>query len=283
MAAERLFFKVLASHSYVSTPVVASRVMRVARIAKHGKTAWARLLEGDRARLLSAAPWEPGAADVEGGDLSWEPGDLRAPVAPSKIVCIGRNYAAHAKELGNEVPKEPLMFWKPPSSIIGPGESVVLRAESEQVEHEGELGVVIGKRCSRVTREDALSFVYGFTCINDVTARDLQKKDGQWTRAKGFDTFCPVGPWIETELDTKDLSVKCLVDGAVRQDGRTSQMMFDVPTLVSYVSRAFTLEPGDLIATGTPEGVGPLAAGNRVTVAIEGIGELTVSVAPALR
>jgi 2-keto-4-pentenoate hydratase/2-oxohepta-3-ene-1,7-dioic acid hydratase in catechol pathway len=180
------------------------------------------------------------------------------------------------------VPKEPLLFLKPPSSIIGPGEAVVLRAESDKVEHEGELGVVLGKRASRVTREEALSYVLGYTCVNDVTARDLQKTDGQWSRAKGFDTFCPVGPWIETDLDPTDLEVRCLVDGVVRQQGRTSQMIFDVATLVAYVSRAFTLEPGDLIATGTPEGVGPLAPGNRVTVAIEGLGELTVGVvAPA--
>ncbi|MBS2016550.1 MAG: fumarylacetoacetate hydrolase family protein [Deltaproteobacteria bacterium] len=254
--------------------------MRVARIEKNGKTAWARLLDGARARLLSAAPWDGG--EEVGDELGWSPADLRAPVAPSKIVCIGRNYAAHAKELGNEVPKEPLMFWKPPSSIIGPDGSVVLRTESEKVEHEGELGVVIGKRCSRVSPADALRFVYGYTCVNDVTARDLQKKDGQWSRAKGFDTFCPVGPWIETDLDPRDISVRCLVDGVVRQEGRTSQMMFDVAALVSYVSRAFTLEPGDLLATGTPEGVGPLVAGNRVTVAIEGIGELTVGVLPAV-
>ena len=138
---------------------------------------------------------------------------------------------------------------------------------------------MIGKRATRVSREEALSYVLGYTCANDVTARDLQKKDGQWSRAKGFDTFCPVGPWIETDLDPSDLSVKCIVDGQVRQDGRTSQMMFDVPTLIAYVSRAFTLEPGDLILTGTPEGVGPLAPGNRVTVAIEKLGELTVGVA----
>jgi 2-keto-4-pentenoate hydratase/2-oxohepta-3-ene-1,7-dioic acid hydratase in catechol pathway len=172
------------------------------------------------------------------------------------------------------------MFFKPPSSIIGPNETVVLRTESEKVEHEGELAVVIGKRASRVSREDALGYVLGYTCANDVTARDLQKKDGQWSRAKGFDTFCPLGPWIETDLDPRDLGVKCLVDGQVRQDGRTSQMMFDVPTLIAYVSRAFTLEPGDIILTGTPEGVGPLAPGNRVTVAIEKLGELTVNVAP---
>lgn len=251
--------------------------MRIAVLEKDGRSSW-YALEGARARRFGGSPFERGT--VEGDPVPWTESELRAPVRPSKIVCIGRNYAAHAKELGNEVPAEPLMFFKPPSSIIGPGETVVLRAESEKVEHEGELGVVIAKRCSRVSRDEALSYVFGYTCANDVTARDLQKKDGQWSRAKGFDTFCPVGPWIETDLDPSDLAVQCLVDGAIRQDGRTSQMMFDVPALVAYVSRAFTLEPGDLIPTGTPEGVGPLAPGNRVTVSIEKIGELTVSVAP---
>lgn len=249
--------------------------MRIAVLEKDGRRSWVAL-EGQRARRFAGSPFEGGT--VEGEPFPWTDDELRAPVRPSKIVCIGRNYAAHAKELGNEVPAEPLMFFKPPSSIIGPGESIVLRAESSKVEHEAELGVVIGKRASRVSREDALSYVLGYTCVNDVTARDLQKKDGQWARAKGFDTFCPVGPWIETDLDPSDLAVKCLVDGEVRQEGRTSQMMFDVPALVAYVSRAFTLEPGDLIATGTPEGVGPLALGNRVTVVIEKIGELTVGV-----
>ena len=251
--------------------------MRIAVLEKDGRRSW-YALEGLRARRFVGSPFEGGT--VEGEPFPWTDDELRAPVRPSKIVCIGRNYAAHAKELGNEVPAEPLMFFKPPSSIIGPGESIVLRAESSKVEHEAELGVVIGKRASRVSREDALSYVLGYTCVNDVTARDLQKKDGQWTRAKGFDTFCPVGPWIETDLDPTDLSVRCLVDGAVKQDGRTSQMMFDVAALVAYVSKAFTLEPGDLIATGTPEGVGAMPAGSRVTVAIEKIGELTVGVVP---
>jgi 2-keto-4-pentenoate hydratase/2-oxohepta-3-ene-1,7-dioic acid hydratase in catechol pathway len=250
--------------------------MRIAVLEKDGRRSW-YALEGARARRFGGSPFEGGV--VEGELAPWTDAELRAPVRPSKIVCIGRNYAAHAKELGNDVPAEPLMFFKPPSSIIGPGESIVLRAESEKVEHEAELGVVIGKRASRVSRDEALSYVLGYTCVNDVTARDLQKKDGQWSRAKGFDTFCPVGPWIETDLDPGDLAVRCLVDGEVRQDGRTSRMMFDVPALIAYVSRAFTLEPGDLIATGTPEGVGPLALGNRVTVAIEKIGELTVGVA----
>lgn len=249
--------------------------MRVAVLEKNGLRSW-YALEGAEARRFVASPFEGG---VVGGELlPWTEAELRAPVRPSKIVCIGRNYAAHAKELGNEVPKEPLMFFKPPSSIIGPGESIVLRAESGKVEHEGELGVVIGKRASRVTLANALSHVFGYTCVNDVTARDLQKSDGQWSRAKGFDTFCPVGPWIETDLDPQDVLVQCLVDGAVRQEGRTSQMMFDVPSLIAYASCAFTLEPGDLLATGTPEGVGPLVAGNRVTVAIEKLGALTVNV-----
>ena len=254
--------------------------MRIAVLEKDGRSSW-YALEGARARQFASSPFDPGTrGTVEGDLIPWTDAELRAPVRPSKIVCIGRNYAAHAKEMGNEVPKEPLMFFKPPSSIIGRGETVILRTESEKVEHEGELAVVIAKRCSRVTREEALSYVLGYTCANDVTARDLQKKDGQWSRAKGFDTFCPVGPWIETDLDPSDLSIKCIVDGQVRQDGRTSMMMFDVPSLIAYVSRAFTLEPGDLILTGTPEGVGPLEPGNKVTVAIEKIGELTVNVAP---
>ena len=250
--------------------------MRVAMLEQHGRTSW-YALEGTRARRFGRSPFEGGT--VEGEPVTWSEAELRAPVRPSKIVCIGRNYAAHAKELGNEVPAEPLMFFKPPSSVIGPGQSVVLRAESERVEHEAELGVVIGKRASRVSREEALSYVFGYTCVNDVTARDLQKKDGQWARAKGFDTFCPVGPWIETDFDPTDVSVRCLVDGAIKQDGRTAQMIFDVPTLIAYISRAFTLEPGDLIATGTPEGVDLMPAGSRVTVAIERLGELTVGVA----
>ncbi|CAN5837356.1 fumarylacetoacetate hydrolase family protein [soil metagenome] len=251
--------------------------MRIAMLERDGRCSW-YALEGPRARRFARSPFEGGT--IEGEAVIWSEAELRAPVRPSKIVCIGRNYAAHAKELGNEVPAEPLMFFKPPSAIIGPGDAVVLRAESDKVEHEAELGVVIGKRASRVSREDALSYVFGYTCVNDVTARDLQKKDGQWTRAKGFDTFCPVGPWIETDLDPTDLAVRCLVDGAIRQDGRTSQMMFDVAALIAYVSRAFTLEPGDLIATGTPEVVGAMPAGSRVTVAIEKIGELTVGVLP---
>lgn len=203
--------------------------------------------------------------------------DLVAPVAPRAIVCVGRNYAAHAEELGNEAPERPLLFLKPPSSVIGPGEPIVRPAASDQVEHEAELAVVIGTRAHQVPRAEASSVIGGFTCANDVTARDLQKTDpgGQWTRGKGFATFCPVGPWIETDLDPADLQVRCLVDGEIRQHGRTSAFLFDLPTLIEYITACMILEPGDLLLTGTPAGVGPLPAGSSVTVEVEGIGALT--------
>jgi 2-keto-4-pentenoate hydratase/2-oxohepta-3-ene-1,7-dioic acid hydratase in catechol pathway len=235
-------------------------------------------LDDRTARPLDGAPWDARAALV-GEPRGWAPGDLACPVAPSKIVCIGRNYAAHAKELGNEVPAEPLLFLKPPSSLIGPLAQVVLPKESSRVEHEAELGVVIGRRARSVTREAALSCVFGYTCVCDVTARDLQRKDGQWTRAKGFDTFCPVGPWIETDADPSNLRVICRVNGDVRQDGSTSGMIFDVPTLISYVSGVMSLEPGDLLVTGTPEGVGPLRPGDALEVEIERVGLLALRVA----
>lgn len=250
--------------------------MRVAVLEHPGGDRGFYALDGDRARRFDGSPFE--GARLGSIETAWSPADLRAPVRPSKIVCVGRNYAAHAKELGHEVPKEPLLFLKAPSAIVGPGGAVVLPKESERVEHEAELGVVIGRRIRRASPEDAKNAIYGYTCVCDVTARDLQKKDGQWSRAKGFDTFCPVGPWIETELDPTDIEVRCLVDGELRQRGRTSHMIFDVPTLLAYASAAMTLEPGDLVVTGTPDGVGPLAPGNRLTVSIDGIGDLTVGV-----
>lgn len=210
--------------------------------------------------------------------------ELLAPVAPRAIVCVGRNYAAHALELGNEAPDRPLLFLKPPSSIIGPGASIIRPVASEQVEHEAELAVVIGRRAHAVRRADAWSFIGGYACANDVTARDVQKSDpgGQWTRGKGFTTFCPVGPWVETEFDPTDVQVRCVVDGELRQDGRTSAFLFDLPTLIEYISAFMVLEPGDLVLTGTPAGVGPLQAGASVTVEIEGIGSLTNPVIDAL-
>jgi 2-keto-4-pentenoate hydratase/2-oxohepta-3-ene-1,7-dioic acid hydratase in catechol pathway len=200
---------------------------------------------------------------------------LLAPVTPSKIVCVGRNYREHAAELGNEMPAEPLLFLKPPSAIVGPEETIFLPSASARVEHEGELGVVIGRRAHRIAEdEDPLAYVLGYTCVNDVTARDLQRKDVQFTRAKSFDTFCPVGPYVVTGLDPLDLLVETRVGGQVRQSARTSAMAFPVPFLVRYISHCMTLEPGDLIATGTPAGVGPLLDGETVEVTVEGVGTL---------
>ena len=199
---------------------------------------------------------------------------LVAPCEPSKILCIGRNYVEHAKELGNEVPKVPLVFMKPPSSIIANGDPIILPPQSKQVEHEAELVVVIGKRAKNVTAETAKEYIFGYTIGNDITARDLQKTDGQWTRAKGFDTFCSFGPWIDTDFDASDAVVTCRVNGQMRQMASTRDMVFNVGTLIAYISSVMTLEPGDLIFTGTPAGVGELKNGDEVVVEIEGLGAL---------
>ena len=199
-----------------------------------------------------------------------------APIrAPGKIICVGRNYRAHAAELDNAVPEEPLLFFKPPTAIVPPGAPIVRPRGWARVDFEGELGVVIGRRCRKVPREAALDCVFGYTIVNDVTVRDLQKKDGQWTRAKGFDSFCPVGPVVVGDLDPTTLRVVTRVDGVVKQDAPTSDMIFDVPTIIAVASRVMTLEPGDLIATGTPAGVGPIVAGNVVEIEIAGIGTLS--------
>jgi 2-keto-4-pentenoate hydratase/2-oxohepta-3-ene-1,7-dioic acid hydratase in catechol pathway len=195
---------------------------------------------------------------------------------PSKIVCVGRNYADHAKELGNEVPRSPLLFLKAPSAIIGNGDQIVIPHQSGRVEHEGELGVVIERDCKNIRDdEDPLQYVLGYTCVNDVTARDIQRADVQFTRGKSFDTFCPVGPHIETELDVSDLRVTTTVNGVVKQDGRTSQMVFPVDFLIRYISRQMTLRSGDLIATGTPSGVGIMNPGDVCEITVEGIGTLS--------
>ncbi len=197
---------------------------------------------------------------------------LLAPCQPSKIICVGRNYAEHAAEHGVDVPKEPLIFLKPPSAVVGPGSPIVLTPLSQQVEHEAELVAVVRVRARHLTRENALDSLLGFTCGNDVTARDLQRRDGQWSRAKGFDTFCPLGPWIETELDPADQEVVCRVNGQVRQHGSTRDMVFDVAALLVYVTSAMTLEPGDVLMTGTPSGVSPIFSGDAVEVRERGGG-----------
>jgi len=239
------------------------------------------ILDGDSVQEISAAPWTKWSA--AGRSFPLAAVRLAAPVEPRKIVCVGRNYSAHAAELGNDVPKEPLIFLKPSTSIIGPADAIVLPKYSQRVEHEGELGLVIARSCSHLSdHEDALSYVLGYTCVNDITARDLQKSDVQFTRAKGFDTFCPVGPHIESKIRPEDLLVETLVNGELRQAGRTSLMVYPPAFIVRWVSRMMTLEPGDLIATGTPAGVGPLASGDMVEVRIEGIGMLRNPVHPAI-
>jgi len=212
----------------------------------------------------------------------WALADVRllAPIFSSKVIGVGRNYADHAAELGNDVPKEPLIFMKPSTSVIGPNDAIRLPPQSQQVEHEAELAVVIGATgARRVDRAGAERAIFGYTCGNDVTARDLQRSDSQWTRAKGFDSFCPLGPWIVTDLDVSDLEVRCEVGRSpdemeVRQIGRTKDMVFDVPSLVSYVSHVMTLLPGDVILTGTPAGVSQIKSGETVSVSVQGIGEL---------
>jgi 2-keto-4-pentenoate hydratase/2-oxohepta-3-ene-1,7-dioic acid hydratase in catechol pathway len=204
---------------------------------------------------------------------------LVPPVVPTKIVCIGRNYSAHAAEHGAEVPSQPLIFLKPPSALIGPGETIVLPPQSGRVEHEAELVVVIGRTARRVTTGQAMEHVFGYTLGNDVTARDLQRSDVQWTRAKGFDTFCPLGPWVETDFDPADAIVTCRVNGELKQMGATRDLVFDIPQLITYITAAMTLVPGDIIMTGTPSGVSPLVAGDVVEVSIEGLGSLSNPVA----
>jgi 2-keto-4-pentenoate hydratase/2-oxohepta-3-ene-1,7-dioic acid hydratase in catechol pathway len=216
--------------------------------------------------------WERGA---EIGPLD----DLRllAPAVPTKIVCVGLNYRAHADESSMELPTEPLLFLKPPSSVIGPGRPVILPYQSERVDYEAELAVVVGRRCRNVAPHEAWDYVLGVTCGNDVTARDLQSRDNQWTRAKGFDTFCPLGPWLVTglsEADVADIEVTCRVNDELRQRGRTSEMVFSPAQLIAYIAAIMTLESGDVIMTGTPSGIGPLAAGDVVEVEVEGIGAL---------
>ena len=203
---------------------------------------------------------------------------LLAPVLPSKVVAIGRNYAEHASEMGNDVPERPLIFLKPSTAVVGAGDTIAYPPSSARVDFEGELAVVIGRLCRDVPEDKAMEVVFGYTCANDVTARDQQASDGQWSRAKGYDSFCPLGPWIETDLDIDDLRLTTTLNGSVKQDGRTSQIVHKVPALIAYITACMTLLPGDVILTGTPAGVGPMQTGDEVSVEIEGIGALTNAV-----
>ena len=253
--------------------------MRIARFTTGGDPRFALVEGGPGDEELVVVSGDPlyQATQPTGERVRLAEGGVRllAPVIPrSKVVGVGRNYAEHAAELGNAVPAAPLLFLKPNTSVIGPDDPIVLPDWSEQVEHEAELAVVIGKVTRNVSPDEALSKVFGFTVANDVTARDIQRTDAQWTRAKGFDSSCPLGPWIVPGLDVDDLAVRARVNGETRQDGRTSQMVFDVAYLVSYVSEVFTLLPGDVILTGTPAGVGPLVERDIVEVEVEDIGVL---------
>jgi 2-keto-4-pentenoate hydratase/2-oxohepta-3-ene-1,7-dioic acid hydratase in catechol pathway len=247
--------------------------MRIIRFREHTQEwpSWGWVSE-DRVGLIAGSPFSDFRREAAERPLSAV--QLLPPVAPGKIICIATNYAAHAGELGTEVPALPLLFSKPPSSVIGPGEPILLPPQSQRVEHEAELAVVIGQRARWISPDEAPGYILGYTAANDVTARDLQNTDGQWTRAKGFDTFCPLGPWIETHLDPSDLLVTCHVNGQLRQMASTRDMIFPVPQLLAFVSSIMTLEPGDVLLTGTPSGIGPLAAGDEVRVEIEGLGAL---------
>ncbi len=252
--------------------------MRIARFTTEGGEPRYGVVEGPPDdELVAVVAGDPLYRPVQftGERLPLADVRLLAPVIPrSKIVGVGRNYADHAAEFGQVIPEEPLLFLKPNTAVIGPGDAIVLPRQSHEVHFEGELAVVIGKLCRDVPRERAADVIFAYTVGNDVTARDLQRSDDQWARAKGFDTFCPLGPWLETELDSADLALRTAVNDEVKQDVRTSKLIFDIPTLVAYISAAFTLLPGDVILTGTPAGVGPIVAGDRVEVTVEGIGTL---------
>lgn len=249
--------------------------MRIARYSHAGRVSYGVVEGGELLELPGhpfARPGEPLTTTGQVRDLDHV--RLLAPVLPSKVIGIGRNYRDHADEMGGATPPAPLMFLKPTTAVIGPDEAIVLPPESSAVHHEAELAVVIGRLCRRVPATSAREVILGYTCANDVTARDIQQAEGQWTRAKGFDTFCPLGPWIDTALDPSDLLVECEVNGITRQEGSTAAMVHDVAALVAAVSAVMTLLPGDVILTGTPAGVGPLSAGDEVAVTVAGLGTL---------
>lgn len=247
--------------------------MKIVRIRLPGDEIAYGAVEPEGIRVHQGTPfvaWEPTESLIPFTDAH-----LLAPVFPTKIVCVGRNYAEHAAERGAEVPDEPVIFLKPATAVIGPGAAIVIPPEAKEVHHEAELAVVVGTVSRRVAAEDAAAHILGYTAANDVSARDLQRKDGQWARAKGFDTFCPLGPAIETELDPAELRIACSVDGELRQEASTADMVFGVAELFAFVTRVMTLLPGDVILTGTPAGVAPIHPGNRVEVEVEGIGILS--------
>ncbi len=251
--------------------------MRLARFANNGNGISWGAVEGDRISLLDGSPFDGVRLLDRTAALSQV--RLLAPVVPGKIIALGLNYREHIREMGHQVPDEPVLFMKPASAVIGPGGTIILPGRSSRVDYEAELALVVGRRCRNLKPSETVGALLGVTCFNDVTARDLQAKDGQWTRAKGFDTFAPLGPWIETDEPMAARRVECLVNGEVRQSGSTADLLFPPAEILAFVSGIMTLDPGDVIATGTPPGVGPLSPGDRVTVRIEGIGDLENAVA----
>jgi 2-keto-4-pentenoate hydratase/2-oxohepta-3-ene-1,7-dioic acid hydratase in catechol pathway len=248
--------------------------MKIARFSHDSRIAFG-IVDDDELVVLSGDPMFAGY-DPTGERVPVRDVTLLAPSIPrSKVVAVGRNYRAHAAEFGNEVPAEPLLFLKPNTSVVGPGDAIVLPPQSEQIDFEGELAVVIGKIAKNVAADAALDYVFGYTVANDVSARDLQRSDGQWARAKGFDSFCPLGPVVDTEFDTAQARIVSRVNGQVKQDAPLSDMVHSVADIVAYVSAAFTLLPGDVILTGTPEGVGPIVSGDTVDIEVTGLGVLS--------
>ena len=251
--------------------------MRIARVSVPGvEFPVYGVITGEKIELITGLPW-PDISDPVAA-LNLADVKILAPVIPSKVVCVGKNYADHAKEMGGDVPTEPVIFLKPNTTVIGDGDFIVLPPQSMNVHHEAELAIVIGALAKNVEIDRADEVIFGYTCANDVTARDLQNSDQQWTRSKSFDTFCPLGPWIETELDPENLGISCQVNGAIKQDGNTSDLVRSAREMVSWISHMMTLLPGDVILTGTPAGVSPIVSGDSVSVTIEEIGTLTNSV-----
>ncbi|GAB6156286.1 fumarylacetoacetate hydrolase family protein [Desulfosporosinus burensis] len=247
--------------------------MKYVRFTNHEKEIGYGLVEGEKVHLINGSFLDPQSKLID----AWLPLDqvsLLAPVEPSKVVCVGLNYALHAKELNHSLPEDPVIFIKPPTSVIGPDAEIIYPKISQRVDYEAELAVIIGAIIKDASEEEASKAIFGYACANDVTARDLQKKDGQWTRGKSFDTFCPIGPWVVTDIDPSNLDIQLFLNGKVKQSSNTQNFINSIPKLVSFISQVMTLYPGDVVLTGTPEGVGPMQPGDEVIVKIQSIGEL---------
>jgi 2-keto-4-pentenoate hydratase/2-oxohepta-3-ene-1,7-dioic acid hydratase in catechol pathway len=254
--------------------------MRILRFRHSGKTGWGTL-KGSSVVVLSESPFK--VIKLSRKSIPLSKVKILSPSQPSKVILVGLNYRDHARELKMAVPQEPVIFLKPPTAVIGHRENIVYPAQVERLDYEAELAMVIKREAKNIPARQALKYILGYTCLNDVTSRDLQKKDTQWTRAKSFDTFCPIGPWTETDLDPSNLKISCLLNDKLKQDSCTSNFIFPVDHLISFISRIMTLLPGDIISTGTPVGVGPMRVGDKVEVKIEGIGSLISHVVPPPR